>query len=350
MTIINRALQAVTLGEVQSFANLQITPLLAQAAGTADYLTLAEAQALGLSVVTEVSESGSVPTLLLENRADQAVFLLDGEELIGAKQNRILNLTLLVPAKTKLEIPVSCVEQGRWSHRTEEFASAERTFFSKGRARKAARVSENLRESGHRNSHQGEVWEDISCKMASMKVNSSTHAIADAYEHFSGSVDEYVAAFKTSDTQVGACFSINGKIRGVELFDVSATCAKLMSKLIRSYALDAIEERQETASTNSQSDAQSTADFIQAVATAPADSFKALGEGEDLRIHSNRIAGGALVAGDRVVHLCAFSEKSEAGTADHSGRMQRASARQLYRTGPARNRRYYDGGDDAESL
>ena len=100
MTAINTALQAVSLGEVQTFANLQITPLLAQAAGIADYMTLSEAQELGLAVVTEVSESGSVPTLLLENTADKAVFLLDGEELVGAKQNRILNLTLLVPAKT----------------------------------------------------------------------------------------------------------------------------------------------------------------------------------------------------------------------------------------------------------
>jgi len=310
MTAINKALQAVTLGEVQSFGNLQITPLLAAMPGTADYLTLSEAQALGLAVVTEISESGSVPTLLLDNTADQAVFLLDGEELIGAKQNRILNLTLLVPAKTKLEIPVSCVEQGRWRHRSKEFASAERTFFSKGRARKAARVSENMRESGYRDSDQGEVWADISCKMANMEVNSSTHAIADAYEHFSGSVDEYVKAFKTSDTQVGACFAINGRIRGVELFDVSGTCKKLMPKLIRSYALDAIEERQEAAATG----AQSIADFIQAVAAAPADSFKALGEGEDLRIHASDIAGGALAARDRVVHLCAFSDASEAGT------------------------------------
>ena len=303
MTAINTALQAVSLGEVQTFANLQITPLLAATTGTADYLTLSEAQALGLAVVTEVSDAGSVPTLLLENTADKAVFLLDGEELVGAKQNRILNLTLLVPAKTTLEIPVSCVEQGRWSHRTREFASAERTFFSKGRARKAARVSENLREWGDRHADQGEVWEDISGKMASMDVASATHAIADAYEHFSGSVEEYVAAFNTSDTQLGACFAINGRIRGVELFDVSATCAKLMPKLIRSYALDAIEEQQEAAT----NDAQSVAAFIQAVAAAPVGSFKALGEGEDLRIHSKSIAGGALAARDRVVHLCAFS-------------------------------------------
>jgi len=306
MTAINKALQAVSLGEVQTFANLQITPLLAQAAGIADYMTLSEAQALGLAVVTEVSESGSVPTLLLENTADKAVFLLDGEELVGAKQNRILNLTLLVPAKTTLEIPVSCVEQGRWRHRTREFASADRTLFSKGRARKARRVSENLRESGERHSNQSEVWGDIGKKMDSMNVDSSTHAIADVYEHFSGSLEEYVAAFNTSDTQVGACFAINGKIRGVELFDVSATCAKLMPKLIRSYALDAIEERQDAAA----NDAESIMDFIQAVAAAPADSFKALGEGDDLRIHSSSITGGALAAHDRVVHLCAFSANS----------------------------------------
>ncbi len=325
MTAINKALQAVTLGEVQSFENLQITPLLALTPGIADYLTLAEAQALGLAVVTEVSESGSVPTLLLANNADQAVFLLDGEELVGAKQNRILNLTLLVPAKTTLEIPVSCVEQGRWSHRTAAFASSERAFFSKGRARKAQRVSESLREWGDRNSDQGEIWDDISVKMNEMEVNSSTAAIADAYEHFAGSVDEYVAAFKTSDTQVGACFVINGKIRGMELFDVSDTCSKLMPKLIRSYALDAIEERQDNESNASSASSASSASpgidqFTQLVAAAQADSFAALGEGEDLRIHSTAIAGGALAARDRVVHLCAFSQESGAGTRDNGDR------------------------------
>jgi hypothetical protein len=345
MTAINKALQNIRLGEAQGFENMQITPLLAPAASTADYLTLSEAQELGLAVVTEVSDSGSVPTLLLENTADQAVFLLDGEELVGAKQNRILNLTLLVPARTSLEIPVSCVEQGRWSHRSREFASAERAFFSKGRARKAARVSENLREGGYRNSDQSEVWEDIDVKMRNMAVDSHTDAIADAYEHFSGSVDEYVKAFQAGETQIGACFVINGKIRGMELFDVSETCGKLMPKLIRSYALDAIEERQESATTGS----QGIKAFMQAVAAAPVDCFDALGEGDDLRIRANSIAGGALAARDRVVHLCAFSQESEAGTIDQSGRLRRASARQRYRAGQARQRDWMDDKDQPKS-
>ena len=304
MTMINTALHNIVLGDTQTFANLAITPLMAATGSQADYLTLAEAQALGLAVVTEVSESGSVPTLLLDNTAEQAVFLLDGEELVGAKQNRILNLSILVPAKTKLEIPVSCVEQGRWRHSSREFASAERTFFSKGRARKAARVSENLRDGGGRNSNQSEVWLDIGDKMNNMAVNSATGAISDAYEHFSVSVDEYVDGFQFVDNQVGACFAINGKIRGVELFDASNTCSKLMPKLIRSYALDAIEEQQSVVTGRE----VTLEAFLQAVADAPADSFTALGEGEDLRVRSSTISGGALAARNRVIHLCAFSQ------------------------------------------
>ena len=211
--------------------------------------------------VTEVSESGSVPTLLLVNNTEHTVFLLDGEELVGAKQNRILNLSLLGLARTTLEIPVSCVELGRWSRRSREFASTERTLFSRGRARKAERVSENLRESGLHVTDQGEVWDDIKYKIVNMAVNSSSDAMADAYDLFSGSVEEYVNAFSTGATQVGACFAINGKIRGIEYFDMSDTCQKLLPKLTRSYALDAIEERHEADSPA----AHDASEFIAAV-------------------------------------------------------------------------------------
>lgn len=344
MTAINDALKNITLGETQVFENLQITPLLVPMPTTADYLTLDEAQAGGLATVTEVDESGSVPTLLLENAADSALFLLDGEELVGAKQNRILNLTLLVPAKSRLHIPVSCVEAGRWSHRTRDFSASDRTLFSKGRARKAARVSENLRTAGSRQSNQAEVWDDIAFKMSNMKVASGTDAIADAYEHFSIPVDEYVGAFAVQTNQVGACFAINGRIRGMELFDASDTCSKLMPKLVRSYALDAIEERQDRVASGT----RSVQDFLRDLAAAPIDSFDALGEGEDLRVRAADMAGGALVARDRVIHLCSFEQASEAGAEEPSGRMRRASERRRYRTEEARQRSLLDDADDVD--
>jgi len=303
MASINTVLNTVSLGAPRAFANLEIAPLLSPAAMAADYLTLAQAQALGVAEVTEVSESGRVAALLLNNQSDQAVFLLDGEELIGAKQDRIINLSLLAPARTILEIPVSCVEQGRWQHRTRESAATGRTFFSKGRARKAFHVSENLRDAGVAWSDQGEVWLDIDQMMRRMAVRSSSDAIADAYGQYAGDLEPFVAAFEAHDNQVGACFAINGRIRGLDLFDASDTCAKLLPMLIRGYALDAIEERQAPRA----SEPQDMRAFLQAVAQCPVDCFNALGEGEDQRIRSAAIAGGALAARGRIVHLCAFN-------------------------------------------
>ena len=71
----------------------------------------------------EVDEAGTVPELVVENPLAERVLLYDGEELVGAKQNRILNVSVLVEAKSKLRIPVSCVEQGRWSRVSRHFGS-----------------------------------------------------------------------------------------------------------------------------------------------------------------------------------------------------------------------------------
>ncbi len=124
---------------------------------TAGWLTLDDALALGVTEITEVSEAGSVPQLRLLNRGDLPVFLLDGEELVGAKQNRILNLSVLVPERTNLEIPVSCVEEGRWSWRAGGFSSADRVIYAKLRRSNAEAVSGSLASTGDRGGDQGRV-------------------------------------------------------------------------------------------------------------------------------------------------------------------------------------------------
>ena len=71
------------------------------------YLTLVEALALDGFKVTEISEGGSVPSLRVVNETPHHVLLFDGEELKGAKQNRILNTSILIAAGTALDVPVS---------------------------------------------------------------------------------------------------------------------------------------------------------------------------------------------------------------------------------------------------
>jgi len=109
--IIAKTLGSILAGKPQSHGALTVIPILAPMQTEPEWLTLAEA---GDRVrITEISEGGSVPNLKVANLGDLPLLLLDGEQLVGAKQNRILNMTVLVAAQTEVTIPVSSVEQGR---------------------------------------------------------------------------------------------------------------------------------------------------------------------------------------------------------------------------------------------
>jgi hypothetical protein len=125
------AVSRLALGEPQSHHNLTLVPLLGDGVGEPGYRLLDEALAEGCARVTEVSEAGRVPELRFINGGARPVLLRDGEELLGAKQNRILNLTVLAPDHQAIVIPVSCVEAGRWQAQSADFGSA-------GRAQKDA--------------------------------------------------------------------------------------------------------------------------------------------------------------------------------------------------------------------
>ena len=109
------------------------------------WLTMVEAER---SRITEVDEAGAVSQLKVVNPTNQPLLLLDGEELVGAKQNRVLNTTVLVAAKSELTIPVSCVEQGRWGYRGRHFAPSDASLFASVRQKKAAWVTRSPRRPG----------------------------------------------------------------------------------------------------------------------------------------------------------------------------------------------------------
>src|SRR5262245_38475968 len=116
MQTLAESLSALNLGPAVARGTLAMYPLLAQGGAPAAYLTLDEALARGDARITEVSGSGTVPELRFENGGMEHILLVDGEELVGALQNRVLNVSILVGAQRSVLIPVSCVEQGRWSY------------------------------------------------------------------------------------------------------------------------------------------------------------------------------------------------------------------------------------------
>ena len=285
-----------------------------------------------------------IPLTLIVNNGAVPVLVLDGEELVGAKQNRIVNLTILVAARQTLHVPVSCVEAGRWAARSREFAAAGRAHFASGRAQKLEAVSLAMSECGSREADQGEVWDAIEEKSQRMGAASPTRAAAAMYERSRVQLEEFVERLEPLPRQAGAIFAINGTVAGMDVFDSAATWRKSMRKLVRSYGLDALDRGDEAAAPGPNGAAPATgaevtpaaganatsaadaaalpaeaavttaqpARFLEALKRAAIERFPAIGLGEDLRITGRSVAGGGLMVDGRLVHLVAFPKAKRA--------------------------------------
>ena len=308
-----------------SFGGLTMLPLTGREADAPPYLTLDEALSSGKARVTEVSARGSVPELRFANLCDQPILLIDGEELIGAKQNRVLNVTILVPPKTELVIPVSCVEAGRWAG-AGEFRSAPHVMYATGRAEKLRSVGVSMSTAGTRRSDQAAVWRSIDSLATRQGVKSATSRLDDVYVARGDRIGKYVEELRASDGQLGAMFALGGKIRGIEAFDHPATLRKVLPKLVRSWAMDALSV--EPGGETPQS--PEVERRLGELAALSLSEHPAVGLGREVRFDSARVTGGALLHEGRVVHLCAFwveEEGADVVPQGFIGRMLSASRR-----------------------
>jgi hypothetical protein len=298
-------------GEPVEHRGVVIAPLFPRARPHAEYLTLEEALPLGFRVA-EVDAAGSVPELAVVNPLESSVLLYDGEELLGAKQNRILNVTVLVAAQSETRIPVSCVEQGRWRARSAFFGAARHAAYPELRRRKAERLSAAPLERGVA---QSEVWDALSEKAARLDVHSPTGAQADvfgAHEHDLGGLRN---AFPLQPGQSGAMLCLDGRVC-LDYLSRPDAFARLYPKLLEGYLLDAIELL----------DGKSSSDperFLSALSEAPRSRGPSAGLGEDVRQRGDGIVGSGLELDGELVQLCAFSTESGGRTT----RIMRPSAR-----------------------
>src|SRR4051794_37163982 len=226
----------IQLGDPLAHRGVVIAPLFPRRQPRAAYVTLEEALPLGLRV-TEVSAAGSVPELLVANPLESSVLLYDGEELLGAKQNRILNVTVLAPPASETKVPVSCVEEGRWHARSAAFAPAPQTAYPALRRVKAERLSAAPLEHGVA---QAAVWNEVRAKAARLGVHSPTGAQADIYRSREDDLGELRRAFPLQPGQSGALLMLGGRFC-LDYVSRPDAFARLYPKLLDGYLLDALE-------------------------------------------------------------------------------------------------------------
>ena len=185
------------LGETRSHGGLTLVALFPLAEPTLDYIGLDEALARGLTV-TETGEAGAVEALHVTNPLADRVLLYEGEELVGAKQNRIVRMTTLVEAGRSTVLPVHCVERGRWAWRSRRFTTAPHAAYPQ--LRRASR------------SGQSATWASLELKADLHEAHSPTGAQDAIYAHRAPSLDEYVGALPRLPGQAGVLVGIAGEL------------------------------------------------------------------------------------------------------------------------------------------
>ncbi|SHF18514.1 hypothetical protein SAMN02745218_01634 [Desulfofundulus australicus DSM 11792] len=327
MTVLVNFLHTLRVGEPQAFENLTVFPLMGTQFQEPGYLLLGEALAYGLLEVREVSEAGSVNEVLVINKGDLPVLLMDGEILTGAKQNRVVNASILVAAHVALKIPVSCVEQGRWRYVAEKFTESRRFSYARLRAQKSAQVAESLQAFGAFSADQGAIWDEVERKQREMGAASPTGAVNSVYESHEEKLKKYCAAFSPLEGQVGAAVFINGRFVCLDAFDSPVTLHKLYTKMIESYALDALEQ----AGRDKKEPEKKTAErLLEKIAAARVARYPSVGLGEDLRIKTEGLVGSCLALDGRVIHLAIFA-REDRETERRSGPLSRPSRRRRAR-------------------
>jgi hypothetical protein len=280
------------------YESISIFPLEAESVSKVDYVLSDEALAAGTVTVEEVGESGSVPELVVNNQTDSLVLFLEGEELRGAKQNRVLNTSVLVAAKSKIKIPVSCVERGRWRYTSRQFASGGSHGSSELRHILKQSVHKSVKEGrGHR-SDQGEVWKEVDRQRESLGSHSATGAMADAYETYKDRLAEFRDRLKYTEGAVGLAVAVGKKVVSVDLFDKPSTCGKVWDRLLTGMIMDALEagpaeERVEKTDTEK---------LVMNLRDSSWEQMKAVGAGEEYRYGADEKNASILAYEGTVVH------------------------------------------------
>ncbi len=233
-------LREVRLGRIASHGPLHLFPLLGGPASEEGLAFLDEALEEGSLQIEELEGGGSVPELRVVNEGITTVAILEGDEFVGFKQNRVVNSSVLVAASSEFVLPVSCVEQGRWSRSPQPFSSGEASPHLSLRKLKPRSVHDSLK--GGRGSDQGAVWEEIDRVAAHYDAPSPTRALRDTRAWLSGKLSEFEALTeKMPKGARGVVVAIGGRPVALEILAGPRSFSKVFGKLLSGYALEALE-------------------------------------------------------------------------------------------------------------
>jgi hypothetical protein len=295
-------LAAARLGAPLHHRNLTVFPIHLDDTPDPAYDLLRDALDRGDVEVGELAGTGSVPRVSLVNHGARPVLVPEGEIITGAKQNRVVNLTVLIAARSTYVLPVSCVERGRWHAVSTRFSSG-RHAHPELRAAKIASVNAS-RRSGHGSvSDQGRVWDDVDRAAAALRVDSATSSLTDVLDGAGERVEAFRAAIALPPDACGFVAGSGANVVGLDLFGAPSVMARVAASLADAYFTQASWDGRVRRATK---EVEARA-FLDRVASGLHPSAEQTSAGVELEVDAPGLTGTALAFDGALCHLAAFA-------------------------------------------
>jgi hypothetical protein len=298
-------IETLEIGAPETAGSLALIPLLRRGTTTLGeppgYLLYQPAHDMSLISIEEVDEAGTVSKLRVNNRANTPVLLVEGEVLLGMKQTRVLNLTVLVPAQTTLTVPVSCVEAGRWRATSAEAVGKSDVHLAPSvRAAKTVTVARSMRSAHTFDSDQGAVWAGVDRVLDRHAADAPSRSYADLAAQDVSRFTHVARSVEPKPGQVGVIACVRGRVVCVDAFEAPQVLSALWEGLVSSYQAEAMVADGKPAKP------RGARRWFRSIAAGSASVGPDIGLGAHITVVAPGVEAAALVHGGKILHLSAF--------------------------------------------
>lgn len=297
-----KEIEKIQIGEPFFIKNLLLYPIYFENKTKFNPLSLYEALNNKMVKIEEVN-GGKINEVVFKNLSDEKIFAIDGEEIIGALQNRVINTAFLAKERAEFLLPVTCVEEGRWSGNKKEFLPGEMSFVTI-RSELCKSVNKSLYEKKKFESNQSAVWKRVKETLKSLKVNSKTLSMHDTYNKCKDEIEKYIENLDFN--QFNGFIAFAGKdFLCMDFFYSKDLFNKYKIKILKGYAIDALMRKNEVTNIK---DRKEIEEIILEIKNGNKRKFKSISLGNEIRFETKNFVGRALEHNDKILHLAVFKK------------------------------------------
>jgi hypothetical protein len=204
--------------KLTAYGNLGIVQFKQEPRSAIAFMPGAPEMKSGGLVISESTGEGVVGQLIAMNHTKNYLLLTDADILVGAKQNRVVNYSLLLAPYSKTTLDVSCIERLRWHYVSDKFDAPKTVAEHMLRKEKTKSLSLKFQPGSFQPHTQSVVWSHIHDNLEENKCFSETESYADLIDHRMKKIVNKIPACEPENECNGIAVVLNHKVISADVF------------------------------------------------------------------------------------------------------------------------------------